>query len=407
MQLIMRLLVSFLSTLLLIDNLYGSGSEYPALLGNGYDGLKLEHKMKPCVQGIPIEKSNTSYVAQFSRVGSWTQLQAQMNFDVPGSIILNSASNLARFALKARDTQNTSTYILETHVNTSQKILTNPQILDHEMDTDQFRQECGSQYISVINTGGELHVGIKFYFSDYQFKQEFDAGGALKSIAELGVHINALSDNMRQHASVEIFFHQVGGDLLDLKSMFKSGDIVSCSLKNFDTCENVLKDVWDYSNDRFIQSISNGKDQTIGFQTNDYPHMPHVYESRQVTRERMKLIDVLDQQQYDRDFLHSIRGERLKDYENCDDRCLTRLITSVTGNIRVLKDAIRMSFEDPYLFEEQATLEKLELNEPAMPKLNPHINIVLQYMHLIVPGGMTAAILPLIKYCMPSRQGKV
>lgn len=404
---LLHLVVGLFCVIRPVHYVYANGSEYPALLGNGFDTDKLEHKTSQCVEGVTVPLNNREYKADFTKVESWSQLQASMNFEVPGSIILNSESELARFTLRARDTQFTSTYILHNHVMSRQSLLKNPKLVSDEKDPRLFREECGNEFISLISHGGKLHVGIKFSFSDHEFKQEFDTGGALTSITGLGAHVSALSSDARTNSSVEIFFHQVGGDLSELHGMFDSKDIVSCSLEHFDKCENLIAAVWNYSKDRFAKSVLEGKDQTIAYQTEEYRNHPKATQVESVNEERHFLLDELDTQQYDRDLLQSLKGERLKLYENCDDRCLTRLIATVMTNIRLLREAIRLSFEDPALFKSTKTLDKLALKKIELPVLKPVVkpaetNFLLRNMHYVVPAtaiSVLAVVVPfMIKY---------
>jgi hypothetical protein len=396
----MRLLYFFVGLLCVfrpLTSALANGAEYPALLGNGYDTLKLEHKMSQCVEGKIIKKPHVVYQAEFTKVENWSQLLSEMNFSVPGSIILSSDSELAKFALRARDTRYTSTYMLKNHVSVLQELITNPKISIQESDPLRFREECGTEFVSEVTRGGKLHVAIKFSFSDFEFKQEFDAGGSLNSITGLGAHVDALSSVAKKNSSVEIFFHQVGGNLDDLNNMFESGDIVHCSLEHFDKCENLLKAVWNYSKDRFSKSVKDGgMDQTISFQTDRYLNKPHLVESEFTKKERKKLVDILDDLQWDRDFLYSLKGERLEQYENCDDRCLTMLISAVTSNMRTLRDAIQLSFEDPDLFKEQSTLEKLELKKVEMPhkKTDYHL-FIMSNLNYLIPTGLLATVVPI------------
>ncbi len=382
----------------LLRSLYSAeikAAEYPALLGNGYDSLKLEHKMRQCVDGTVIDRPNIEYVAEFTKVENWSQLQTQMNFKVPGAIVVGSDSELAKFVLRARDTQYTSTYILQNHVGVRQKLITNPKIQVSEQDPDRFREECGTQYVSLTTSGGKLHVGIKFSFSDLEFKQEFDAGGAVQSITGLGAHVDALSTFAKKNSSVEIFFHQVGGNLSDLQNLFESGDIISCSLEKFDKCENLLKTVWNYSKNQFAKSVLEGKDQTISFQSDDYPNAPRFYENKFTKKERAKLLDALDQQLYDRDFLFSLKSGRLDHYRDCDDRCLNIMLSNVMTNIRVIRDAIRLSFQNPDLFKDHGRLSTLDLHPIVLPskKLEP-LAFIMSHLPILIPTGFVMVILP-------------
>jgi hypothetical protein len=410
---LVHIVFGMLSVFWPLNSVLAEGSEYPALLGNGYDSLKLEHKMSQCVEGSFIEKVHIEYDAEFTKVENWSSLQAQMNFRVPGSIVLSSDSELAKFVLRARDTQFTSTYILQNHVSVRQKMITNPKIPENHQDPKTFRNECGTQYISMVTNGGKLHVGIKFSFSDFEFKQEFDAGGAIQSLTGLGAHVDSLSSSAKQNSSVEIFFHQVGGNLLDLNDMFESGDIISCSLEHFDKCENLLRAVWDYSKDKFAKSVLEGRDQTISYRTVDYPNAPHFYEDAQVKKERGRLIDALELQHYERDFLNSLKGERLEEYEDCDNRCLTRLLSDVQANMRALKENIVLSFENSDLFKaEKISLESLQLIEIKLPtKKWNYQTYLMDHIHYIVPStvGLVSLItVPIIwSYNVQRQKAKV
>ncbi len=379
---------------------FANGTEYPALLGNGYDALKLEHKMNRCISGTVSEIPAIEIVTEIKKVTDWNELQSQMNFKIPGSLVLNSDSELAKFVLRARDTQFTSTYHLHHHIGAKQKMLTDPVLSNTETDAKNFREECGTQYIGIVTTGGKLDVGVKFSFSNFEFKQEFDAGGAMSSLTGLSVHVGALTELAKKNSSVEIFFHQTGGKLSDLTNMFESKDIVSCSLEHFDRCESLLEAILNYSKGSFAKAVmEEGKDQTISFQTHDYPHAPQIYESPVVKNERLKILDILEQQYLDHDYLISLKGH-MDAYENCDDRCLKTLLSHVMANMRILKESITLSFADPERFLELGTLSKLELHAVELPMKRPpsYYEFITRNAQYLLPSTMVVVVVPLIYY---------
>ena len=393
----MRLIYAVVGLLCVLETktCLAEDTDYPALLGNGYDSLKLEHKMNQCAEGEVGEDYDKVISSKLTRVQSWAQFTEQMNFKVPGSLIINSDSELAKFVLRAQDTDLTSTFIFDSHIEVKRKFLKNPKMTRSELSDAAFREECGNQYIAVTTSGGKLHVGIKFSFSESSFKQEFNAGGAISSLTGLGAHVGVLSDEARKNSSVEIFFHQVGGNLSELNNMFESGDIVSCSLEHFDKCENLFNAVWDYSKDHFAKSVVDGKDQTISFKAEDYMHRPKVYEDPDVKREREKLIDALDRQREERDFLYGLKDGRLQDYEDCDQRCLARLIGTVSSNMRTMKDAIHLSFEDPEAFKLRGVLSVLELAplRELTKRQVPHSWFIQSFSFMMMPVGVTIPVM--------------
>lgn len=385
--------------------LHANTSDYPALLGNGFDGLKLEHKSRQCVEGDSVELVNTSFYSSFTKVESWNSLQAQFNFNVPGSILLSPENGLVQFAMKAKSNDLSSTYISQNHVTVKQKILKNPKVTFIETDTKKFRDECGTQFVSTINTGGRLHVAIKFSFSNTEIKQDFDAGGSVKSITGLGAHISALAEDTRKNTRVEIFIHQTGGDLSELDNIFQSSDVITCSLEQFDKCENIMKGIYKYSLDHFAKSVIEKNAQTISFQLEDYPNFQRIYESSKIKKERAKIIESLDQHEYDENFLIH-RKEEASLYVNCDERCFAKLLNKVASNKRVLIEAVKMSFENPDIFLESSILEKLDLYEikiPELKKQTPYFFLT-NYSYLLPMGAIGIIILPFfMKYFMQQK----
>lgn len=377
---------NFLLIVCTVDGLaLHASSFFPALLGNGYDTLMLETRQTSCVEGEVIEQVHVENSTSLSKVESWTELQAKLNFEVPGSVFMAGKSELAKFTLRARDTRHTSTYILNNHVAAKRTYLNNPRLIEDTGDLRVFRETCGTEYISVVTEGGKLYVGIKFSFSTTKFKEEFDAGGAIQTVAGLGAHVDSLTENTRQNSSVEIFFHQVGGSLSELSSMFESGDIVACSLDNFSKCESLLTDVWEYSTNKFVKSVLNGKSQPISFESIDYPGVPRVYENHKVRTARQTIINALDHYYYDLDILNSIKG-KTGNYSDFDHRTLNFLISKVLSNIRILKESIMLSFENPERFLSQATLDSLSLYPVEMPaKKHDYLRIPRELLSYLTP----------------------
>lgn len=344
-------------------------AEYPALLSNGYDSLRLENKYRACIHGRVISSPQIEASVDFNRVDNWMSLLSQMNFSIPGAVYLNSSSELAKFALKARDSFLSSTYILNNEVTIRREILADPEITYSAKDAKKFHEECGNQYVSVVEYGGKMNVGVKFSFSDSYYKEEFDASAAVKSISGLGSKVKTLSTDVKKHSSVEIFFHQVGGDLNEVNSIFESGDIIACSLDQFQKCESLLEDVWKYSTDRFIKAVQNGKDQPIGFKTVDYPNREKIHEHTEVRKERRKILDMLEQHLSDYDLIHIIQS-RQDSFANCDSRCAQKMMNLLASNIRSLKDSITLSFNDAQEFINHRTLEQLDLYPYILPDKN-------------------------------------
>jgi hypothetical protein len=297
-----------------------------------------------------------------------------MDYSIPGAIYLDQDSKLAKFVFRTRDTSLTSTYVLKHHVGVKKKVLTNEHILDlyQNIPDKEFKDTCGNHYISVLIKGGELHVGIKFSFSSVGEKQIFEMGGSVQSITGLGAHVKSLHGSIKKHSSVEIFFHQQGGDLKELNSMIDSKDIVTCSLDHFDKCENIMIDIWNYSTDRFTKTVLNGKYQTVGFQSSAYAGRPPSYEDTTILKERRFLLDSLDKHNFDSDFISTMESvsHRVND---CDPRCLDALSTKISSNINLLKNMIAMSFKDPVHFLKNGGMQNLDLYAYKIPKYKEQI----------------------------------
>lgn len=366
MRISSTILRTFLLLLALINNSHLLAA--PDILGNGYDSLMLSHRRSNCITGESIEVKYSENSSSLSMAESWTQLQNKMNFEVPGSVFLARGSELAKFAIRARDTNYSSTYILKNYVATKRFYLKNPEIIDNLDEREDFRSKCGNEYISLVTQGGRLYVGIKFSFSNSRFKELFDAGGAIKTITGLGAHIDSLTKQVRQNSSVEIFYHQVGGNISELNSMFESSEIIACSLDNFDVCEGLLEGIWNYSSDTFVKAVMSGKDQTIGFERSSYPGVPITNESVDVKKQRLLILEALDQQHYDLDYFVGLKGKTNK-YKDFSDRDLNILISKTLSNIRTLKDSVILSFERSELFLKNNTINKLNIYMLSFPVL--------------------------------------
>ena len=179
-------------------------TSFPALYGNGFDSLKLEHKPTACIQGTKLEEQVTNVHSYFNKVKSWSSLQAELDFGVPGAVYFKSGGALAKFVLKARDNRFTSTYVLRNRIVTKRMILTEPKVT-FIAEEDDFRANCGDKYINLVETGGELFVGIKLYFSHAEYKDQFEVGGNIETITSLNSRIASLTEDVKTDAAVEVF----------------------------------------------------------------------------------------------------------------------------------------------------------------------------------------------------------
>ena len=355
---------------LLFGSQLEASASYPALYGNGFDSLRLEHKPQTCIQGRKIEEHVTNVHSYFNKVKSWSSLQTELDFGMPGAVYFKSGGELAKFVLKARDNRFTSTYILRNRIVIKRDILTEPEIT-FQGDDDDFRGNCGNKYISLVENGGELFVGIKLYFSHAEYKDQFEIGGNIETITSLNSRIASLHEDVKTDAAVEVFFNQIGGDLSKLNELFESGDIVDCSLDKFDKCRKIITGIWNYSNDQFPKAVESGKSQTIGFRAANYPGRRPLYENRRVLEKRRELLEVLEKHIEDRNEIEVMKliGSAAKD---CDHYCLSLLIGKISSNIASLKRSVGTSFQDGQRFLARATLNDLKLHEYELPERKQH-----------------------------------
>ncbi len=340
----------------------------PAFLGNGYNHMKLETKLKKCINGEIISTPDVEVLTEFSKVENWSRLQSQMGFTIPGSIHLGGGeSDVAKFALRARDSHLSATYVLKHSVAIKKEVLSNPKLLvDLEDKEEDFLDNCGTRYISTLQLGGRLYVGIKFSFSSEEYKESFEGSGGISTITGLGARVKSLNTEVKGNSSVELFVHQIGGNLPDLATMFNSEDIIKCSLAKFEICEEVLKDVYDYSVNKFSKAVFEGKFQVIDFSTVPYPRGKVFYEDHEILEARNVLLDKLEAYLYDRDIISSfkLRPQTVK----ATARELSTLSTQVSFNIRSLKESISLSFTDPERFKIYHVLDKLTLHDYKLPE---------------------------------------
>lgn len=348
--------------------------EYPALLGNGYNSLKLKHKTSQCVEGIKIDSSLDSSTLDFKKVENSSQVHTDLGFPVLGSIFLKKNDQRADFAstlLRNRYTE--SGYYLNINVQSTQTSLQNPELIISPENLEEFRDKCGNKYISSITKGAQLHVGFKFKFSESEFKNKFECEGKL-DLAGLKSHVHLLSSKVKKNSSISIFFYQKGGDLSEFNKIFNSRNLVSCSLEKFEECEKIITDVVDYGKDILTKSVLNGQGQTISFTTSNYPNLPEVKEEQDIVEKRFKLLDQLDLKEYEKDFLSTIKGSKIREYRDCNEHCIFDLKSKANSNIRTLKNSIVLSFESPAKFRERSNLEDLNLHEIELPEKIENFN---------------------------------
>lgn len=355
---------------LLFAPIVKSEDTYPAMLGHGYHSLKLEHKLHQCASGTPKKIQAREAVVHFNKVEQWSRLNNQFNFLIPGSIFLKSDTDLGRFVLRTRDTEKSSTYLLNSKVVLAREVLTEAELMDKfaALPIEEFEPRCGTQFVSLIESGGELHVAFKFSFANRSDKESFEGGGAITSVAGLGAHVKSLNKDVRKKSSIEIFFHQVGGKIDHLEDMFESKDIAACSLESFSSCEKLLLDIWHYATDTFPKALQDGHTESIFFRASDYPNRVVAYEEPAVIRGRKHLLDLLESHLIDRDTITTLSLTPEKT-PSCDGRCLSIISSQISSNIREVKEGIKMSFLNPRRFLVAGLVEHIELYSYTIPAI--------------------------------------
>ena len=135
-----------------------------------------------------------------------------------------------------------------------------------------FRAQCGDSFISESTNGGRFLAAVKMFFANNEIKINFPWVLEIYHSVIVGfcVGVEKLSNEEKENPHMEIRLYQEGGRLSSLKHAVKSINTISCKLSEWKKCEELLKNIIDYSLHNFPRDVENGFTNVIRFKTKPY-----------------------------------------------------------------------------------------------------------------------------------------
>lgn len=250
-----------------------NGANGVGLLGSGWDTHTESFPGGECVENADSQvyyAGSQQSEIQFSRSLTEQELETMLNVDVSGKLKLPvfSVDAAANFISEAKSTELSESMVFaytikgKTAVLRNTKLTTSGQTLADRGEVDKIRASCGDEFVSKIDLGSRLLVGIKFEFLNKEAISNFKGNINVKYMDLFEVEgaaetaLNQFSDSI----NIKIFAFQQGGKpekLAEILNGSGEGDnrssFVTCSVDNRADCLSSLQRVLDYmsGNDEF------------------------------------------------------------------------------------------------------------------------------------------------------------
>lgn len=254
------------------------------LLGSGWD-THSESVRGFCVQNADQEvyyAGTQSSTIFFDRSMTEDQLETELDVNVSGKLKLPifNIKGASKFLTNAKATDLSQTLVFSNIIRGKSALIRNTALtatgtkIAQKADNEQYvRANCGDGFVSEIELGAKLFIGVKFEFSSREAKSSFEAKidvDYLKIFEVKGAAKTSL-DQFKKQLKIKIFLFQQGGqpqlasDILN-DSGGNGSSIITCSIENRKACVKALENL--------VQYISGDEPTSFKNQVKDFVYDP-------------------------------------------------------------------------------------------------------------------------------------
>lgn len=232
-----------------------------AVLGTAYDGITEKLLPGSCMQGQETTAGAPRSSFSLDQTMSEEQLAKELGFSIGGRARYGVVEGGAEASFLSKSTSGGFSIVLIYKANYffPVKKLVSPirstlgSSVDH--DDERWRTSCGDRFVHEIRKGANLYVSLRIDFASKTKKDEFSASFNIAGpLASANGALKTASASFDRRTRVVVSAMQVGGDVSKLTAIL-GGSVdgiqayTQCTLGNFDSCANFVKNVLTYASD--------------------------------------------------------------------------------------------------------------------------------------------------------------
>lgn len=214
-----------------------------------------------------------SSTLNFERSMTEQELDSALDVDVSGKLKLPvfQIKGASKFHTTAKASDLSETLVFSHIIRGKHALIRNTAITEagkkvaaKAENQDYVRDKCGDSFVSEIELGAKLFIGVKFEFSSREAKSAFEANvdvDYLQIFSVSGAAKTAL-EQFKNQVRVKIFLYQQGGkpqlasDILN-DGEGKGSSIITCSIANRKACLKALENLVQYISSDSPNSFKN------------------------------------------------------------------------------------------------------------------------------------------------------
>ena len=278
------ILYSYANSLKFLDESSNSNANLKAGLGMidilspgmGYSTDSDSYAGSACFN-YKLTKGNQESEISFEKSVTNTHIEETFKIDnqLKGAYLIYSGGVDANYFNSIKETQ--YNYSINYYFKISQQVAftydLNPKTILNETgkgiyndgNNDKFRIFCGDRLINSYSEGAGLVFSVVFEFKNKEDKTEFKTKihASAGSFASLTTDINKGKIKTSKNTNIKITAHQFGGNPVELSKIL-SANIASCDLDNLDNCNEVIKQLINYSSNDFPAQFKEDKQSQWG-----------------------------------------------------------------------------------------------------------------------------------------------
>lgn len=309
----------FAASLMLINSLSFAKANQISYLGMSYDSA-LERYDSSCVTGKEKKVKQVTGNWTFTKVTSLNSVSKSLGFPSKLSYIkrLMNADLKAEFLRSLKNNKLTSSYLLKSEFIGSASFLVDDRLTRKAQANlsfngyADFRAQCGDSFISESTNGGRFLAAVKMFFANQEIKNKFSMGLGDMPLgnSRFRIGVEKLTTKEKENSHMEIKLYQEGGRLSSLKHAVKSINTISCKLSEWKKCEELLKNIIDYSLHNFPRDVENGFTNIIRFKTKPYK-ISHLKMDKRFRRNRDAYVKMIEDTLEAKDQIRLILSSKL------------------------------------------------------------------------------------------------
>jgi hypothetical protein len=221
---------------------------------------------------------------------------------------------------------------------------------------DQFRQECGDQFVSQMQYGATLFVSFQLVFASLSSKQTYEntiGTSGFAGLSDASTSTQEIITSQKLAGTMNLLAYQGGGNPSDLAQIFANNTngyyITSCSFSSLTQCQQVINGVLNYAVNNFPNQVNITNGEIVGNAAPiGYTYLPYTILglnasstviTPEITQARDTLENLYNTLQEQNVFISHILGSWTNKYMTSDVLAyMQATLSNITYNINLLED---------------------------------------------------------------------